>query len=376
MSCRVLLVEGDPGDTARVRSVLGRSRAGSFTVEAVPDARAAEAALGARPYDLVLLGLPRPAGRSRAGFAAIARLGGAAPVVVLSSLDDEEAAVEAVHRGAQDYLVKDRLTADLLVRSIRYARERHRLLAERTRRLEHELEIAALVQQSLLPPTVPAPPGHDIGACLRASGQIGGDFYGFLDLPRGRVAVALGDASGKGIPGAILMAETQGILRAEAPHCATPIELVRKLNGALLRDRGRDRFVTLFYGVLEPASGQFTFVNAGHPRALLLQGGSESALVSSGPPLRLFADASWRQQTVTLAGGALLVIYSDGVTDAQDEADRFFDLDGVRAAAAGCQGLSAAGLARRICCEAARFERGNPDSGDDKTVVVVRALKH
>ncbi len=355
--------------------MLGEAAAASFTVEAVPDARAAAAELRARPYDLVLLGLSRRAARDGGGFEALRDLTDTIPVVVLSGLDDEDVAVEAVHRGAQDYLVKDRLTVDLLVRSIRYARERHGLLAERTRRLEHELELAAIVQRSFLPSSVPAVPGYDIGAHLRASGQVGGDFYGFLGLPGERVALALGDASGKGIPGAIVMAETQGILRAEAAQCATPLEIVHKLNRALLHGKGGGRFVTLFCGVLASPGGELTFVNAGHPCALLLDDGTESTLVSSGPPLGLFADASWEEQTATLGGGRL-VIYTDGVTDAQDEGDRFFDLDGVRAVMAEHRDCPAAELASLICRAAARFERSNPDPGDDKTVVVVRALPH
>ena len=371
---RVLLVEDDPGDIARVNTFLDQAAASSFTVTSVPGRSAAAGDLGAQSYDLVLLGLEGPAMRAGDGFEAIRRIGKAAPVVVLSGLDDEDIAVKAVQRGAQDYLVKDRLTVDLLVRSIRYARERHRLLAEQTKRLEHELKIAAFVQQSFLPERVPDVPGHDIGAHLHTSGQVGGDFYDFIDLPPDRVAIALGDASGKGIPGAILMAETQGILRAEAATCASPTELVSTLNRALLRDQDQDRFVTLFYGVLAFPTGQFTFVNAGHPRALLVDGASESSLLSTGPPLRLFAGAAWEEQTVTLGAGARLVIYSDGVTEAQDDAAGFFDLEGVRAVMGRQPDCTAVELARNICHAAEEFERENSDPGDDKTVVVVRAL--
>ena len=374
-SVRVLLVEDHPDDIAQVRAVLGQVVARSFTVVTAPEARTAMTELGAHAYDVVLLGLSRSAVQSGDGFAVIRQLGKTAPVVVLGALDDEDLAVKAVNRGAQDYLVKERLTADLLVRSIRYARERHRLLADQTRRLAYELRVAAFVQQSFLPATVPEAPGHDIGAHLHASGQVGGDFYDFIDLPPDRVAVAVGDASGKGIPGAILMAETQGVLRAEAATCATPVELVRTLNRALLHDQDQDRFVTLFYGVLAVPTGRFTFVNAGHPRALLLDGATESALVSTGPPLRLFADAAWDEQTVTLGAGARLVIYSDGVTEAQNNSELFFDVGGVRGVMSEHLDCPAAELAKHICHAAERFERGNPDPGDDKTVVVVRALK-
>ena len=121
-------------------------------------------------------------------------------------------------------------------------------------------------------------------------------------------------------------------------------------------------------------TGEFTFVNAGHPRALLLRNGEESTLTSTGPPLRLFADAEWEEETVTLGAGAWLVIYSDGVTEAQDDADHFFDLAGVRDVMAQRAHYTAAELARRICYAAERFELASPEPGDDKTVVVLRGL--
>ena len=371
---RVLLIEDDPDCAARVRAILEQAPSPSFTVAAAATAQDAVAEIGANPYDAVLLGLSEESARSGEGFGVIRHLDKTAPVVVLGALDDEEVAVKAMKRGAQDYLVKDRLIDELLVRSIRYARERHQLLAEQNRHLEYELKIAAFVQQSFLPGNLPTAPGHDIGAYLHASGQVGGDFYDCIELPNDRVALAVGDASGKGIPGAILMAETQGILRAEAAGCATPIELMETLNRALLHDKSQDRFVTLFYGVLT-ATGEFNFVNAGHPRALLFDGDTEAPLLSTGPPLRLFAEATWEEQTVTLGAGARLVIYSDGVTEAQNEDDQFFDLDGIRGVMAEHRDSSAPELARRICHAAERFERGNSDPGDDKTVVVVRALE-
>ena len=370
---RVLLVEDDANDVGRVKAILEQASA-SFTVTAVAGASVAAKELVARSYDLILLGLARSAIRDGDGFESVRRLGQAAPLIVLSGLDDEDIAVKAMQRGAQDYLVKDRLTVDLLARSIRYARERHRLLAEQSKRLAHELKIAAFVQQSFLPGSVPDVPGHDIGAHLHTSGQVGGDFYDFIDLPPDRVAIAVGDASGKGIPGAILMAETQGILRAEAATCETPVELVSTINRALLRDHDQDRFVTLFYGVLAIPTGRFTFVNAGHPRALLLDGAGESTLVSTGPPLRLFADAAWEERTVTLGAGARLVIYSDGVTEAHDRTDEFFDLAGVRAVMTERLDRPAIQLAKDICHAAEEFESESSDPGDDKTVVVVRAL--
>ena len=272
-------------------------------------------------------------------------------------------------------LVKGRVTDELLVRSIRYTRERHRLLAERTRHLEHELEVAALLQQAFLPATIPTSGGHDIGAYLQASGQIGGDFYDFSALPDGGCAVAVGDASGKGIPGAILMAKTQAVFRSELNRHLAPGSLVKYLNRNLCDTQEQYRFVTFFYGVLSPRDGRFTYVNAGHPCALLFSGTNLKRLASTGPPLGLFSDADYEERTEVIGIADQLVVYSDGVSEAQSLDGRFFDEAGICDVVAGQPDHPASDLARLICETAERFETGNPDPGDDKTVVVVRRLE-
>ena len=371
----VLLVEDDAGDAARVRGLLQEARTPSFTVTVVPAAQDALDELGERAYDAVLLALSRAAVQSGEGFDAIRHLNKTAPVVVLGTSDDEELAVKAVKRGAQDYLVKDRLIDELLVRSLRYAQERYRLLAEQNRRLEYELKIAAFVQQSFLPGVLPATPGHDIGAYLHASGQVGGDFYDLIELPHDRVALAVGDASGKGIPGAILMAETQGILRAEAAACATP---PRARSNPQPRAAARQEPGPVRHALLRRADRLDRGVQVRQPPGIRARccwtAAARRPSCPRGRRSGFLADATWRERTVTLATGARLVIYSDGVTEAQNEADLFFDLDGIRKVLAAHRDSSAPELARHICHAAEHFERGNPDPGDDKTVVVVRAL--
>lgn len=373
-SVRVLLVEDDPDDVVLVRAALNEDPSTTFALTVVSEASQAVRQLAARRFDVALLDLSLPDAQGLDGFSMLLGHARKTPIIVLTGLDDEAVALQAMQGGAQDYLVKGRVTDGLLVRSIRYARERHQLLAERTRHLEHEFEVAALLQQAFLPSTIPTAGSHDIGSHLQASGQIGGDFYDFFELPDGHCAVAVGDASGKGIPGAILMAKTQAVFRSEVNRHPTPGALVQHLNRNLCDTHGKYRFVTFFYGVLSPGDGRFAYVSAGHPRALLFSGGGVEYLTSTGPPLGLFADAAYEERTVTIETADRLVVYSDGVSEAQDLEDHFFDETGICDVVAGHPDRAASDLARLICEAAERFENGNPDPGDDKTVVVIRRL--
>ena len=297
------------------------------------------------------------------------------PIVALTPDHDQDLARQAIQHGAHEYLAKSELTSALLIRAIRYAQERHRWLADRSTRLDHELQMAALLQERFLPSTSPVLSGYELGGHLRASGRIGGDFYDFVELPEGQVGVALGDASGKGIPGALLMAKTQGLLRAEIDSAGAPRDVISRVSALVHRDNARDQFVTLFYAVLAPDNRRVRYVNAGHPRGLLFGADGVGALPATGPPLGVFADTRYDEAVVSIAPGDLLVIYSDGVTEAQTARDEFFDEAGIRNVVDRNRSQGAAEIARAVCHTAERFERGNPDEGDDKAVVVVRAAQ-
>ena len=159
---RVLLVEDDPDDVVlvRVRAALREATASTFDLTVAADASDATTYLGSDQFDVVLLDLSLPDTEGLESALQIGTLARDIPIVVLTGLDDEGVALQAVQHGAQDYLVKGRATPDLMVRSIRYARERHRLISERTRQVERELEAAALLQKTFLPTTVPTSVNH------------------------------------------------------------------------------------------------------------------------------------------------------------------------------------------------------------------------
>ena len=367
----LLLVEDDPQEVGRLRQMLAAASSVAFDVTVAGSVTEAASQLTARRFDVLLLDLSMVAdGLERFWAVCPGHVG--LPIVALTPAADQQVARQAIQHGAHEYLPKDEVTGPLLVRAVRYARERHRWLGDRTRRLDHELHVAALFQERLLPSAPPLLAGYELGAHLHASGQVGGDFYDYIELSQGRVGVVLGDASGKGIPGALLMAAAQGIVRAEAVSERAAGEVIGRVNGLLYRGNARDLFVTLFYVVLSAHDREIRYVNAGHPGALLIRSGEVQLLPATGPPLGVFADARYDEETAAAESGDILVVYSDGVTEAQTAQDAYFDQAGICDVVDDHRDCSPSTIARAICEAAERFEASNPDGGDDKAVIVAR----
>jgi sigma-B regulation protein RsbU (phosphoserine phosphatase) len=215
------------------------------------------------------------------------------------------------------------------VRAIRYAVERDQFQQERSQWIEHELRLAAEIQKGFLPGPPPQTEGFEVGAYARPSGQVGGDFYDFYSSPDRKLGVSIGDAAGKGIPGALLIAKTQGVLQAEAHNSGSLAAVMERLNVVLCRNNETDRFVTLFSASLDVERMELTYANAGHLPALLYRREEVLALGSSGPLLGLFPDASYEQRVTPLAAGDTLVLYSDGVTEAVDAQETPFGEKGI-----------------------------------------------
>ena len=369
---RLLLVEDDPDDVVLIRDMLDEASAIGLSLEHADRLSAATSCLDRGDPDLVLLDLSLPDSRGFETFAALRERAPRVPIVVLTGLDDEDTAVRAVHEGAQDYLVKTRVNSDLLLRAIRYALERHQFQQERNQWIEQELRLAADIQKGFLPGAPAQTEGFELGAYARPSQQVGGDFYDFYALPDRKVGVALGDAAGKGIPGALLIAKTQGVLQAEAHNTSSLAEVMERLNLVLCRNNETDRFVTLFSATIDVHRKELVYANAGHLPALLYRHEEVLRLESSGPLLGLFLEVSYEQRVMPLLPGDLLVIYSDGVTEAVDAEDTPFGEEGVEGAVRCFHQLPAAGLARALCEASQQHESGGTQVEDDKTAVVIR----
>jgi serine phosphatase RsbU (regulator of sigma subunit) len=206
-------------------------------------------------------------------------------------------------------------------------------LAVEKGRLERELQVAREVQASLLPRETPLITGWEFAARWRPARQVSGDFYDFLPLDDGQLGLVLGDVSDKGMPAALFMALTRSIVRASLGHAPSPADGIARANRLICADSSGGMFVTLFCALLNPETGEFTYVNAGHNPPLLCQagGGAECAqpvkLMPTGMALGVLDDAPFEQRTVVLSPGDFTLLYTDGVTDAMSPTEQAFGIE-------------------------------------------------
>jgi serine phosphatase RsbU (regulator of sigma subunit) len=197
--------------------------------------------------------------------------------------------------------------------------------AQERERIEQELRVARLIQQTLLPKTLPELPGYEVAAHYRPAREVGGDFYDFLELEDGRLGLVVGDATGHGVPAALMMANTQSVLRAVAQRGGSePGRILAEVNEVLRTYIPPSMFVTCFCGILDPESGSFRYANAGHNLPYCHQEGSAIELRATGMPLGLMPGMSYEQKEITLKPGECVLLYSDGLVEAHDPRREMF----------------------------------------------------
>jgi predicted ester cyclase len=193
-------------------------------------------------------------------------------------------------------------------------------------RVEQELRVARSIQQASLPEEVPILEGWQISPFYQPAREVGGDFYDFHFLSEGRLGLAVGDATGKGVPAALVMSTTCGMLQAvsEASDSISPGEVLSRVNGTLFSRIPQNMFVTCFYGVLDPKSATFTYANAGHDLPYLCHGGAAEELRARGMPLGLMPGMSYEEKATVLDAGEAALFYSDGLVEAYDPEGEMF----------------------------------------------------
>jgi len=247
------------------------------------------------------------------------------------------------------------------------------VVAVRTRR--QELTQAGHLQAGLLPGTTPSMKGWQIAAAWRPARETSGDFYDFIPMPDGRIGIVIADVADKGIGAALYMALSRTLIRTyAADYPAHPDHALRAASQRILAETEAGLFVTVFYGVLDPATGALTYCNAGHHPPYLFgrhEGGSAQALPGRGLALGVMEGTSWGQTTLEIPSGATLLLYTDGVVDAHNwEMERFGDGRLVRVAEA-YSGGSAQGLVDEVLAQLQQFAGTEPQF-DDITVVAVQ----
>ncbi len=204
-----------------------------------------------------------------------------------------------------------------------------RLQSERAERavLDREAQEARAIQQALLPKSSPYIPGFVVSGRSVPARAVGGDWYDFIAFPDGRWGLVLADVSGKGTAAALLMSATRGMFRSLAEACCSPGEVLTKLNQLLVDDFPAGKFVTMVYGVLDPAKRTVVFANAGHLRPLFIDDQGEHFLdTERGLPLGLACCGDYSETRITLSAGSRLVFYSDGITEAENANEEEYGL--------------------------------------------------
>src|ERR687898_1175998 len=199
--------------------------------------------------------------------------------------------------------------------------------------LEQELRVARRIQQASLPMEVPTLQGWQISPYYQPAREVGGDFYDFFELEDGRVGVVVGDATGKGIPAALVAEATSHMLRvvAQAFGSVSPGEVLARVNQTLLARIPQNMFVTSFYAILDPQKCTLSYANAGHNLPYLWHGGAAEELRARGMPLGLMAGMSYEEKQTTLHRGDGALLYSDGLVEAHDPKGEMFGFPRVRA---------------------------------------------
>ena len=253
------------------------------------------------------------------------------------------------------------------------------IAVENARRFEHErrqnlrfardAEEARLLQQSLLPNRSLLLPEFYAAAAYMPAGAVGGDWYDYIELENGRWGFVLADVSGKGMAAALLMSATRGLLRSLAHSASGPGDLLGRLNRLLLRDFPGGRYVTMIYGVLDPAARTLTFANAGHPWPLVIDGSARLIETETGLPLGL-GDAAYSECAIALTAGSRVVFYSDGIIEANNDRQEEYGSERLiqRASAPGA-------TAEDILLDVRNFADGEAPS-DDATVLLIAGRGH
>lgn len=240
--------------------------------------------------------------------------------------------------------------------------------------LERELRQAQEIQTGMLPRTLPRLAGFDLGARMLPARMVGGDFYDLIRTGEDQLAVVIGDVSGKAMPAALFMALTLSLIRAEAHHNPEPVSVLRRVNAHLSETNDQGMFVTLIYGLLDRNSREFRYVRAGHEFSLLLHpdGQAEYLAAGGGQLIGLFPEPNLPLQRVNLQPGSALLLFTDGVTEARDQAGTYYPLESAAARLRGDNAQSAQMYCQALAEEVLRFQ-GDAPQADDITVVLINS---
>lgn len=278
----------------------------------------------------------------------------------------------------QDYSSDDRkLLSDLAVQAapaLRVAQlaRQQQIEARERERLEQELRVARLIQQTLLPDDVPQLEGWSVNAHYQPARAVGGDFYDFIYYPDGKIGFIIGDVTDKGVPAALVMATTRSLLRAAAERLIQPGEVLERTNNLLHEDIPPKMFVTCFYGILDPATGHMRFANAGHDVPYRRTAAGVGELRATGMPLGLLPGMQYEEREAVLEPGETLLLYSDGLVEAHNPTREMFGFPRLQNVL--CNYAEDKALVPYLLDELASFTGPGWEQEDDVTLVILKRM--
>ncbi|GAB4430225.1 MAG: hypothetical protein Kow002_18700 [Anaerolineales bacterium] len=258
-----------------------------------------------------------------------------------------------------------------LLKAYNELKEAHEQLLEKER-LERELQVAADIQLSILPTTLPTPPTCNFGARILAARQVGGDFYDVFRIDENKVAVLIGDVTDKGVPAAIFMARAHALIVAESRSSSDPEKVLQRVNAHITKLEKSSQFVTVIFGILNVHTHEFTYARAGHEPALLLKPGGTVERIPHNPGMAigLWNEITIDINTLTLAPDTTLFLYTDGMTDCRNPAGESLGLENTKKALAETVGQPA----QRVCdhmLSTLQAYQANAPQDDDITLVAI-----
>ncbi len=301
------------------------------------------------------------------------------PFLIVSGAIGEEAAVAAMKAGAQDYLMKGNMTRLVAAvdRELKDAEER-RARREAERALlaqEEEFRIAREIQQQLFPAGPPALDGYDIAGASRPATATGGDYFDFIAMPKGRLLIVVGDVTGHGIGPAMLMADVRAYLHALALSSANFEDILAQARHLLIEDLGYDHFITLLFAELDPASGTWRFINAGHPAGHVLAPDGRIKAEMAPNTAALGIDREEERLSpgqVALEKGDLVLLLTDGILEACSKTGEEFGEERALAVVRRERAKPSAEIIRILLDEAHRFSDPGNSRQDDMTAVILK----
>jgi sigma-B regulation protein RsbU (phosphoserine phosphatase) len=373
----ILIVDDTPANLRLLSQMLAEQ---GYQVRPVPDGSLALAATQAELPDLILLDIRMP---EMDGYQVCEHLKADAqtcdiPIIFISALDATQDKVRAFTVGGVDYVTKPFQFEEVLARVETHLalRRLQKQLQDANKKMARELTLAGEVQTSFLPRELPDIPGWQLSVTLRPARETSGDFYDVNLLPNGRLGILVADVVDKGVGAALFMALSWILIRTYAPEYPTQPELVLSaVNRRILKDTDANQFVAVFYGILDPATGTLAYCNAGHVPPYLLSTQSDDAIQTlrrTGPPLGILEDVTWEQGVVQLALGDILVLYTDGITDAEDEKGTFFGQERLLGSVQANLGRSAQEMQDALMAEVHEFVGDTPQFDDIALMVLVR----